>query len=213
MRNILCFGDSNTWGYNPERGCRFPRNVRWAGALQDLLGSSYNVIEEGLNGRTTIHDDPAEGGMGDKNGLKILPTLLSTHCPLDLVIIMLGTNDFKKRFSVDAFEIAMGLGRLVRTVKTHDYFPATNVPAVMLLSPPEISYLHEDFKGHFNSDVPEKSKKLASAIEQLANDNSCSYIDVAAFADTSKTDGIHLCKSDQMLLAKKVCENVNKILG
>ena len=201
MRNILCFGDSNTWGYNADRSARFSREKRWTGRLQNLLGSAYYVIEEGLNGRTTIWDDPAEGGMGDKNGLKILPTLLSTHCPLDLVIVMLGTNDFKKRFSTDSFEISLGINRLLQTIRTHDYTPATNVPEILLLSPPQISYLHEDFKGHFNSNVIEESKKLSSFVKNIATANSCFFIDVASFSDTRNTDGIHLSEQDHEKMA------------
>lgn len=97
MKNILCYGDSNTWGYDAETKNRFPPDVRWTGILKRTLGEGYHVIEEGLNGRTTVWDDPIEGY---KNGREYLIPCLESHRPLDLVIIMLGTNNLKKRFSL-----------------------------------------------------------------------------------------------------------------
>ena len=97
QKTILCYGDSNTWGYDPVNACRYDRNIRWPGVLQKELGQAYYVKEEGLCGRTTVWDDPVEG---HKNGLKQLTPILHSHCPLDLVVIMLGTNDLKMRYSV-----------------------------------------------------------------------------------------------------------------
>ena len=90
MKTILCFGDSNTWGYNPENGQRFGPEERWTGILRNSLGEDYRVIEEGLNGRTTLWDDPIAGF---KNGLDYLMPCLESHMPFDLITIMLGTND------------------------------------------------------------------------------------------------------------------------
>ena len=95
MRSILCFGDSNTYGESPEGLGRYPRDERWPGILQTALGAEYLVIEEGLNGRTTVWEDEVEG---DKSGKKHLPVCLASHAPLDLVILMLGANDLKRRF-------------------------------------------------------------------------------------------------------------------
>ena len=105
MKTILCYGDSNTWGYNPSMGGRYARDERWPGVLRKELGEGYLVIEEGLNGRTTVWDDPIEGY---KNGKTYLVPCLETHKPLDLVIILLGTNDLKMRFSVSALIQAAG---------------------------------------------------------------------------------------------------------
>ena len=95
MKTILCFGDSNTWGYNPENRQRFGPEERWSGILRNSLGEDYRAIEEGLNGRTTLWDDPIEGF---KNGLDYLMPCLESHKPFDLITIMLGTNDLKCRF-------------------------------------------------------------------------------------------------------------------
>ncbi len=105
MFEVLCYGDSNTWGADPAGGGRFSRDERWPGVLQKSLGDEYHIIEEGLGGRTTVWEDPIEG---HKNGKEYLIPCLATHAPLDLVIIMLGTNDLKKRFSVSAQDVAFG---------------------------------------------------------------------------------------------------------
>ena len=101
LKNILCFGDSNTWGYAPVTGERYPGHVRWTGVLQSCLGDDYFVIEEGLNGRTTVHNEPLRP---HRNGASLLPVLLESHSPLDLVIVMLGTNDLKACFRQSALE-------------------------------------------------------------------------------------------------------------
>ena len=114
MKTILCYGDSNTWGYNPRTQDRFPIAERWTGVLAHKLGAEFRVVEEGLNGRTTVWDDPIEGY---KNGKEYLIPCLESHRPIDLVVIMLGTNDLKKRFSVSAYDIAQSVGVLVEIVQ------------------------------------------------------------------------------------------------
>ena len=107
MKTILCYGDSNTYGYNPANGLRYPKSVRWTGRLQELLGNNYMIIEEGCNGRTTIFDDPIDGW---KNGLNYLKPCLNSHKPVDIVILMLGSNDLKQTFHASAEEIAKTMG-------------------------------------------------------------------------------------------------------
>ena len=114
-KRILCYGDSNTWGYMVTGG-RFPEDVRWPMRLQMLLGDGYTVIEEGFNGRTTVFDDPVEGG--HKSGLTYLPPCVMSHSPLDLIIIMLGSNDLKKRFGMTAFTIGGGVTALIKAACT-----------------------------------------------------------------------------------------------
>ena len=110
MTTILCYGDSNTYGYNPVNGLRYPKDVRWTGVLQKLLGEQYAVIEEGCNGRTTVFEDIAEPW---KAGLGYLKPCLNTHKPIDFVIMMLGSNDLKRMFHASAKEIADGAEQLV----------------------------------------------------------------------------------------------------
>jgi len=109
MKTVLCYGDSNTWGYDPTSKERFAPETRWTGVLAESLGVAFRVIEEGLNGRTTVWDDPIEG---HKNGQTYLVPCLASHKPIDLVVLMLGTNDLKMRFSVPADDIARGVGLL-----------------------------------------------------------------------------------------------------
>ena len=138
-RTVLLFGDSNTHGTMPMPDLgfsgRFGREERWAGRLAKLL-SGWEVIAEGHPGRTTVHDDPVEGA--HRNGLTVLPALLESHKPLDLVVIMLGTNDLKERFSVNAGDIAHSLERLARVVKVSDCGPEGRGPDVLLVAPPPI---------------------------------------------------------------------------
>lgn len=117
MKAVLCYGDSNTWGYDPATQTRFSREVRWTGVLREELGEGYLVIEEGLNGRTTVWDDPIEL---DKNGATYLRPCIQSHKPFDLIVIMLGTNDLKTRFWLPAYDIAAGAGVLVDIVKKSD---------------------------------------------------------------------------------------------
>lgn len=127
----MCFGDSNTFGSNPSGG-RWDRTKRWPGRLQQLLGEDYYVIEEGCGGRTTSFDDTLEL---DKNGRRALPVALATHKPLDLVIIMLGTNDMKHRFSALPCDVAYGAGELVQLVQRYPYGNAYPIPKVLLIAP------------------------------------------------------------------------------
>ena len=121
MRNVLFFGDSNTYGFDPESraagtGERFPAAVRWCGVTAHELGSSWHVIEEGLNGRTTVHEDPYRLTTHLSGGA-LLPTLLKSHLPLDVVVIMLGTNDLKPVYSLGLADIARGMAVLAEAVR------------------------------------------------------------------------------------------------
>ena len=118
-RTVLCFGDSNTHGTPPVPNLgasgRYDRSARWPTLMAGHLGADWHVIEEGHPGRTTVHDDPIEGA--HRNGLTVLPSLLESHKPLDVVILMLGTNDLKGRFSVNATDIALSLERLIGVIR------------------------------------------------------------------------------------------------
>ena len=114
MITVLCYGDSNTYGYNPSNGFRYPPDVRWTGRLQRLLGEGYHVVEEGCNGRTTVYDDPLEGW---KNGIDYLKPCLNSHKPVDIVILMLGSNDLKEVFHASPEDIANGAAELVKVIR------------------------------------------------------------------------------------------------
>ena len=120
MPVIVAFGDSNTWGSDPSTGGRFPRPQRWLSVFQRELGADFEVIAEGLNGRTTVHDDPIEPY---RCGADALPPCLMSHAPVDLVLLALGCNDLKKRFSLSAFDIAEGAARLIFLARAYGIGP------------------------------------------------------------------------------------------
>ena len=138
MSVIVVFGDSNTWGYDPATGGRFPRSQRWPSVLQRELGTDFEVIAEGLNGRTTVHDDPIEPY---RSGADALPPCLMSHAPVDLVVLALGCNDLKKRFSLSAFDIAEGAARLVFLARAYGEGPDGRAPKILLIAPPPVGRL------------------------------------------------------------------------
>src|SRR5690242_14462516 len=136
MKTILAFGDSLTWGFEAGTWHRHPFDVRWPNALGSGLKSRARVIEEGLNGRTTVYPDPTDST--HLSGATSLPILLKSHQPLDLVIIMLGTNDIKFAARCRAFDAALGMDRLISIVKTFEYMPDYKVPDILIMSPPPL---------------------------------------------------------------------------
>ena len=207
MVEVLCYGDSNTWGYNPLTKERYEKDERWTGVLQKTLGSDCHIIEEGLNGRTTVWDDPIEGY---KNGKTYLIPCLETHKPLDLVIIMLGTNDMKKRFSLSAYDIAQGAGALVDVVNKSNCGRMEKPPRVLLLAPPPLGKLTE-FAEMFEGGT-EKSRRLSQHYKNAALEYGCEFFDTSTVIRSSDVDGVHLEKEDHEALGKAVAEIVKRIL-
>src|SRR5919197_920349 len=155
MRTVLCFGDSNTWGFDPETQQRFPRDVRWPGRLQGMLGEAWHVVEEGLNGRTTTLDSPISPG---KNGLDYLVPCLESHAPLDAVVLYLGTNDLADRYAMTATDIARAAARLAAVVARSEAGANGGAPVPILVCPPPLgdTTWAEDWAG-----APAKSAVLA----------------------------------------------------
>lgn len=210
QKTIMCFGDSNTWGYPPEGGCRYGRDIRWPGVLQERLGEGYYVIEEGLCGRTTVWEDPIEG---DKCGIKQLVPLISSHCPLDLVVIMLGTNDLKNRFGVSALDIAWSVGRLVDTVRKPANLYAGSVPEVLVVCPPPLADMSKSpFKDILIGGY-EKSKQLAGVFTEYFKDKAVEMLDAGGIIESSPVDGVHFSPQNQIKLGKEIALYVEKMLG
>lgn len=210
MKTIVCYGDSNTWGYNPATKERYARDERWTGGFRNELGEGYLVIEEGLNGRTTVWDDPIEGY---KNGKDYLIPCLETHKPIDLIVIMLGTNDLKKRFSLSAFDIAEGAGVLVGIVQKSATGPGDKAPAVLLLAPPPVAKLAgTDFADMFEG-AAEKSGNFAQQYRRVAEELGCELLDAAEVIVSSDIDGIHFEVEEHKKLGKVVAARVREILG
>ena len=129
-KHILCFGDSNTWGYDAATGGRFDDDTRWTMQLSKRLGEKYYVIEEGLSGRTTCFEDPLNEGL---SGLSVLAPILQSHAPLDLLVLMLGTNDCKQRFAATPVNIKDALTRLVKKARQLDVW--RSVPRILIVAP------------------------------------------------------------------------------
>jgi lysophospholipase L1-like esterase len=206
MKTILCYGDSNTWGYDPSNQSRFPREVRWPGILRKTLGEEYIVIEEGLNGRTTVWDDPIEL---DKNGATYLRPCIQTHKPLDLVIIMLGTNDLKTRFSLNAYDIASGAGVLVDIVQKSNTGIDAAAPEILLIAPPPtVPYPNtEIFVG-----ASEKSSGFSKQYRMVANERGCHFLDAGEYTESSSIDGIHLEADMHKRLGLAIAAKIKDIL-
>ena len=203
-RRILCFGDSNTWGYNPETGGRYSPDVRWTRLLGKILGDEYEIIEEGQNGRTITMDDNAEGG--HKNGLAYLIPCLETHLPLNDIIIMLGTNYLKNRFQFDAMSIAGEMQLLLQEMTSFLQYKCTNMPHILLVAPPHIG--PNIRKSVFGSSMGyersiEISKEISGWYKQLADIYHCDFLDASVFASASTTDSLHLTEEGHMALAKE----------
>jgi len=206
MKTILCFGDSNTWGWNPATLSRYGRDERWTGVLRNQLGEGYLIIEEGQNGRTTVWDDPDEG---HKNGAAYLPACLESHHPLDLVIIMLGSNDLKTRFSVPACDIAASAGVLVDIAQKSGFGPDDGPPQVLLMAPPPLARL-SDFAEMFEGSV-EKSRLLGPRYRQIAEEYGCHFLDTGQIIVSSDVDGVHLDPGEHEKLGKAVAAKVRNI--
>lgn len=208
MKRVLCYGDSNTWGYNPVTQERFDKHERWTGQLSRMLGNDYDVIEEGLNGRTTVWDDPIEGY---RNGRGYLIPCLESHKPLDLVIILLGLNDLKRRFSVSAFDVAEGAGVLVQIVQKSNAGMMGGAPQVLLMAPPPVGKLTafaELFEG-----AEAKSHKLAEHYRRVAVELKCHFLDTSTVIFSSDLDGIHFEQSEHARLGQAVAVKVREIIG
>lgn len=210
MINILCYGDSNTNGTNPSGG-RWTRYERWTGILQKLLGEEFYVIEEGCGGRTTVMEDFLEP---DKNGRRFLPVALRTHRPLDLVILMLGTNDMKQRFNLLPVDIAYGAAELGKLVESFDYGPGFPTPKVLLVCPIELGEGIEDsvFTG-FASSAVEVSRKLPYYFEKQAKAHGWLYLNAAEVAGPSKKDMLHMEQEDHLALAKALEKMIREYFG
>lgn len=186
QKHIICYGDSNTWGSIPGSKDRYPREVRWTGILQKLLGDTYSVIEEGCNGRTTVWDDPVEG---DKNGKTYLMPCLWSHRPVDLVVLMLGTNDLKLRYSVPASDIARSIGVLAKIILKSEAGPGGSMPKLLIIAPPRLAKLTE-YVEMFEGGT-EKSKKLPQYYAKIAGDLNLPFFDANEVVKSSDKDGIH----------------------
>ena len=212
QKNILCFGDSNTHGYNSKTGGRFDVNERWTKLLQKNLGDDYYIIEEGLSGRTTSFEDPVFEGLC---GLNVIYPCMMSHEPLDLVIIMLGTNDTKDRFNANSFIIGKGLERLAqKTIDTHAAW--RGAPNVLLIAPPPIhpDYAKTAVAGEMGDKCVERSRGLAKEFKEVADRLHCHFLDAGSIPgiEMYPYDWMHLSLESHKLLADELTKVIKEIL-
>lgn len=197
MKTVLCFGDSNTYGYIPgSDGERYDAQTRWPKRLAALLGEEYEVVEEGLNGRTTAFGDNIEPY---RCGLDhIVPCLLS-HAPVDLLILMLGVNDTKDRFHVKAEEIGYGLEELIMKVGGYYHFHE-QVPKILVVAPVPLGDMSQGIE--FSEYSRQKSLLLPGIFEETARRFSCAFFDAGSVIHQLGCDNIHFTPEDHRLLAQ-----------
>ncbi len=208
-KRILCFGDSNTWGYIPStKYLRFSEEERFPKVLQTLLGSNFEIIEEGLNSRTLVSEDTRPNKQG-RNGSSYLIPCLDSHDPLDIVILMLGTNELKHVFRNSAQEIGNLLEEhFVKIILGRKSQSEDKYPQLIIISPPKINeqtkYAQERYIGG-----EEKSKELRDIYSKIAKKNNCSFLDASNLE--VGTDGVHMIKESHMKLAEILAEKIKSI--
>ncbi len=211
QKRILCYGDSNTYGYTPSGG-RYDENTRWPMRLNRELGSGYTVIEEGFNGRTCVFDDPVEGGY--KSGVKYLPPCLMTHNPLDAVLLMLGTNDTKRRFGMTPMTIGQAMMQLVHTAKLYAVNEAGKTSRIIIVSPPPIldNLMQTRHAECFGEQAISVSRGLAAEFRRISKLMRCDFFDAAPYAEPSQLDAVHLTGESHIRLAIALAEKLRTVL-
>ncbi len=214
-KHILCLGDSNTHGYcaDPadcaDGGIRFNEDERWTCLLQKALGPAYLVTEEGLSGRTTVFPDPLHESM---DALSCAYALLKSHEVVDLLIIMLGTNDTKERLGANAACIGIGMERLVRKCQSVDCW-GTHAPNILIVAPPPIDpHMYDNECGEaMGAGCPEKSEQLARYFQKTADLTGCHFMD-ARGCEFNRVDYMHLSRKGHSQLAARLAELVPGLL-
>ena len=210
-KHILCLGDSNTHGYcaDPkdcaDGGIRFNEDERWTCRLQAALGSDYLVTEEGLSGRTTVFVDPIHESM---DALSVLYPILKSHECIDLLIIMLGTNDVKERFAANEYVIGAGMERLIQRAKTIDCW-GTKKPNLLVVAPPRIGDgFHDAVMGN---GCVERSRGVAEQFRIVAERNQVHFLN-AADCEFNQVDFMHLTRKGHAQLAEKLAALVPTLI-
>ncbi len=214
MKHVLCYGDSNTWGFEPVTGQRYDEHTRWTGRLNDILGSEWLIHEEGLNARTSIFDDPFKPFL---NGRYMLAGILTSQKPLDAVVLSLGTNDLK---FVDAWHAAQGIGQLIDLIRIHDVmYPSSlpvfkNEPKIIVISPIEVdAELAQRDAYSTLKFAHEQSKLFAKEFSAVCTQRGVKMVDAAKVAKPSKRDCIHMEPDGHEALAQAVAKALKEILG
>lgn len=203
MINILCFGDSNTYGYIPDGTGRYDENTRWTGLLQKKLGTQYHIIEEGLCGRTTVFQDEFRPG---RRGVESIGILIESHNPIDVLIIMLGTNDCKTRYGACAGTIAKGIEQVMERAQER----INDTTKIVLVSPILLKkgVGEKGYDVEFDEKSEATSKALGKEYKQIAEKHNTNFLDASLVAEASNVDREHLDAEGHKKLARAVYEKV-----
>ena len=211
MKTILCFGDSLTFGEDPATGLRHAYEDRWPSALEAGLGGNARIIPEGLGGRTTAYEDGSSSI--ERNGARILPVFLASHAPLDLVVIMLGSNDLRAALHGRPAAAGQGIRRLIRIVRGHHAEdPRYPLPKVLVMSPPHVVESDEPMIGENFAGAIESSKQLARHYRHWADLEGAHFFDAAEAAVASPIDGVHLDAANTRAIGEALVPVVTSIL-
>lgn len=200
MEKILCYGDSNTFGFIPENCKRYDKDSRWSGILSEILKENYQVIEEGMNNRTGFFKNPE--GLKQSGG-EYLSVFLQNHRNLDICIISLGTNDAQFFYNLDENSTKNGLQNLIDSVRE------ANIKTNIIIVPPvkiTENILHSGFSMMFNRESIDKINKVFPIFEQIAKENNCLYFDFNQITSPAQKDGLHYTKESHTIIANKLAE-------
>lgn len=213
-KTVLIFGDSNSWGWRPDNDLvkpveRFADDVRWPGVLAAELGDDYKVIVDGLNGRTTVWDDPIEEYRCGK--YQIVPTM-DAQAPFDAIIIFVGTNDLKVRYTVSAQDIANGAGLLIDKAmgQVGDF---VGDPKIILVGPPPLGPIPDGVFSEMFKDNEAKSAEMAAYYKGVAESRGVAFFDAGAHVKSSAKDGLHLEADQHEILGKAIAPLVKEVIG
>ncbi len=207
-KHILLYGDSNTWGYNAETQGRFSDDERWGNLLAEMLGDEYDVAQNGLNGRTTVFDDPLTE---DLSGLAHIRVALACHAPLEIVVIMLGTNDCKQRFNATPENIVRGVENVVQKARSYDYLCGEK--RIIIVAPINIDdrICNTEMFGMMGEGCAEKSQKLPELLEAKAKELGCEYLNANDFVTPITADYMHFDLKSQQPFATALYKKIKGV--
>ena len=212
MKQILVYGDSMSWGIRPGTRERLPFDQRWPGVMQlalDAISRDIRIIEDCLNGRRTVWDDPFRPG---RNGLRGLAQRIEIHAPLALVILALGTNDFQAMHPLTPALSAQGIAALVGAIRQAPLEPGMTAPPVLIVAPPPIGEPRGPIAAKFEG-AQQKSAGLAAAYADIARQLDCPFLDAGSVTPSSSVDGIHLDADQHLALGKALANVVRQLLN
>jgi lysophospholipase L1-like esterase len=212
MHQILIYADSLSWGIIPDTRSRFRFNQRWPGIVEielQKMGLSVRVIEDCLNGRRTVWEDPFKPG---RNGLLGLEQRIEINSPLSLVVVFLGTNDFQSMHQLNAWQSSQGLGAIVAAIKRAPIEPGMPVPEILLVAPPPIQKAKGKIAPKF-AGAEAKASGLSTAIEAMAEEQGCPFFDAGSVTATSRVDGVHLDEDQHLALGRALAEKIRNLLS